>query len=258
MSEDVILDIEDLRTSFFVDSNEVKAVDGVTFQVPKGKTLGIVGESGSGKSISALSILRLIEHPGKIIGGSIKYKGEELTEVKNARMRQIRGNEISMIFQEPMTSLNPTFTIGQQLRESYKIHEGLGKKDGTKRAIEMLELVGIPSPEKRVDQYPFELSGGMRQRVMIAMALACKPDLLIADEPTTALDVTIQAQILELIKELQEEIGMSVVMITHDLGVVAETCDYVAVMYAGKVVEFADINTLFENPKHPYTVGLLN
>lgn len=258
MSEEMILDIKDLRTSFFVDSNEVKAVDGVTFQVPKGKTLGIVGESGSGKSISALSILRLIESPGEIIGGSIKYKGEDLTKVKNSRMRQIRGNEISMIFQEPMTSLNPTFTIGQQLRESYKIHEGLGKKAGTKRAIEMLELVGIPSPEKRVDQYPFELSGGMRQRVMIAMALACKPELLIADEPTTALDVTIQAQILELIKELQEEIGMSVVMITHDLGVVAETCDYVAVMYAGKVVEFADVYTLFENPKHPYTVGLLN
>ena len=225
MSEEMILDIKDLRTSFFVDSNEVKAVDGVTFQVPKGKTLGIVGESGSGKSISALSVLRLIESPGEIIGGSIKYKGEDLTKVKNSRMRQIRGNEISMIFQEPMTSLNPTFTIGQQLRESYKIHEGLGKKEGTKRAIEMLELVGIPSPEKRVDQYPFELSGGMRQRVMIAMALACKPELLIADEPTTALDVTIQAQILELIKELQEEIGMSVVMITHDLGVVAETCD---------------------------------
>ena len=258
MSEEMILDIENLRTSFFVDSNEVKAVDGVTFQVPKGKTLGIVGESGSGKSISALSILRLIDQPGEIIGGSIKYKGEDLTKVKNSRMRQIRGNEISMIFQEPMTSLNPTFTIGQQLRESYKIHEGLGKKEGTKRAIEMLELVGIPSPEKRVDQYPFELSGGMRQRVMIAMALACKPELLIADEPTTALDVTIQAQILELIKELQEEIGMSVVMITHDLGVVAETCDYVAVMYAGKVVEYADVYTLFENPKHPYTVGLLN
>lgn len=258
MSEEIILDIKDLRTSFFVDSNEVKAVDGVTFQVPKGKTLGIVGESGSGKSISALSVLRLIESPGEIIGGSIKYKGEDLTKVKNSRMRQIRGNEISMIFQEPMTSLNPTFTIGQQLRESYKIHEGLGKKAGTKRAIEMLELVGIPSPEKRVDQYPFELSGGMRQRVMIAMALACKPELLIADEPTTALDVTIQAQILELIKELQEEIGMSVVLITHDLGVVAETCDYVAVMYAGKVVEYADVYTLFENPKHPYTVGLLN
>ncbi|MCK1977212.1 ABC transporter ATP-binding protein [Jeotgalicoccus huakuii] len=258
MSEDIILDINDLRTSFFVGDNEVKAVDGVTFQVPKGKTLGIVGESGSGKSITALSILRLIEEPGKIKSGSIKYKDEELTEAKNARMRQVRGNEISMIFQEPMTSLNPTFTIGQQLRESFKIHQGLGKKEGTKRAIEMLELVGIPSPEKRVDQYPFELSGGMRQRVMIAMALACKPELLIADEPTTALDVTIQAQILELIKELQEEIGMSVVMITHDLGVVAETCDYVAVMYAGKVVEYADIYTLFENPKHPYTVGLLN
>lgn len=258
MSEEIILDINDLRTSFFVGNNEVKAVDGVTFQVPKGKTLGIVGESGSGKSITALSILRLIEDPGKIKSGSIKYKNEELTEAKNSRMRQVRGNEISMIFQEPMTSLNPTFTIGQQLRESFKIHQGLGKKEGTKRAIEMLELVGIPSPEKRVDQYPFELSGGMRQRVMIAMALACKPDLLIADEPTTALDVTIQAQILELIKELQEEIGMSVVMITHDLGVVAETCDYVAVMYAGKVVEYADVYTLFENPKHPYTVGLLN
>jgi len=253
-----ILDINDLRTSFFVEGNEIKAVDGVTFQVPKGKTLGIVGESGSGKSISALSILQLIDDPGKIVGGSIRFKDEELTTAKGSRMRNIRGNEISMIFQEPMTSLNPVYTIGQQLREAYKIHQGLGKREGTKRAIEMLELVGIPSPEKRVDQYPYELSGGMRQRVMIAMALACKPELLIADEPTTALDVTIQAQILELIKNLQEEIGMSVVMITHDLGVVAETCDYVAVMYCGKVVEFADIETLFENPRHPYTVGLLN
>lgn len=258
MSEEAILDINNLQTSFFVEGNEVKAVDGVTFEVPKGKTLGIVGESGSGKSITALSILRLIEDPGKIKGGSIKFKGEELTAVKNSRMRSIRGNEISMIFQEPMTSLNPVYTIGQQLRESYKIHQGLGKKEGTKRAIEMLELVGIPSPEKRVNQYPYELSGGMRQRVMIAMALACKPELLIADEPTTALDVTIQAQILELIKELQEEIGMSVVMITHDLGVVAETCDYVAVMYCGKVVEYADVETLFESPRHPYTVGLIN
>ncbi|WP_017547816.1 ABC transporter ATP-binding protein [Salinicoccus carnicancri] len=257
MSEN-ILDINDLRTSFFVEGNEIKAVDGVTFQVPKGKTLGIVGESGSGKSISALSILQLIDDPGKIVGGSIRFKDEELTTAKGSRMRNIRGNEISMIFQEPMTSLNPVYTIGQQLREAYKIHQGLGKREGTKRAIEMLELVGIPSPEKRVDQYPYELSGGMRQRVMIAMALACKPELLIADEPTTALDVTIQAQILELIKNLQEEIGMSVVMITHDLGVVAETCDYVAVMYCGKVVEFADIETLFENPRHPYTVGLLN
>ncbi len=257
MSEN-ILDVNNLKTSFFVDGSEIKAVDGVTFNVPKGKTLGIVGESGSGKSISALSILRLVEDPGKIVDGSISFKGEELTSAKEPRMRQIRGNEISMIFQEPMTSLNPVYTVGQQLRESFKIHEGLGKKAGTKRSIEMLELVGIPSPEKRVDQYPYELSGGMRQRVMIAMALACKPELLIADEPTTALDVTIQAQILELIKELQEEIGMSVVMITHDLGVVAETCDYVAVMYCGKVVEFADVETLFENPRHPYTVGLLN
>lgn len=257
MSEN-ILDIKDLKTSFFVEGNEIKAVDGVTFQVPKGKTLGIVGESGSGKSISALSVLQLIDDPGKIVGGSIRFKDEELTTAKTSRMRNIRGNEISMIFQEPMTSLNPVYTIGQQLREAYKIHQGLGKREGTKRSIEMLELVGIPSPKKRVDQYPYELSGGMRQRVMIAMALACKPELLIADEPTTALDVTIQAQILELIKNLQEEIGMSVVMITHDLGVVAETCDYVAVMYCGKVVEFADVETLFENPRHPYTVGLLN
>src|SRR5699024_9437322 len=257
MSEN-ILDVNNLKTSFFVDGSEIKAVDGVTFNVPKGKTLGIVGESGSGKSISALSILKLVEDPGRIVDGSISFKGEELTTAKEARMRKIRGNEISMIFQEPMTSLNPVYTIGQQLRESFKIHEGLGKKAGTKRSIEMLELVGIPSPEKRVDQYPYELSGGMRQRVMIAMALACKPELLIADEPTTALDVTIQAQSLELIKELQEEIGMSVVMITHDLGVVDETCDYVAVMYCGKVVEFADVETLFENPRHPYTVGLLN
>ena len=257
MSEN-ILDINDLRTSFFVEGNEIKAVDGVTFQVPEGKTLGIVGESGSGKSISALSILQLIDDPGKIVGGSIDFNGEELTDVKPSRMRNIRGNEISMIFQEPMTSLNPVYTIGQQLRESYKIHEGLGKKEGTKRAIEMLEMVGIPSPDKRIDQYPYELSGGMRQRVMIAMALACKPELLIADEPTTALDVTIQSQILELIKELQEEIGMSVIMITHDLGVIAETCDYVAVMYCGQIVEYADVESLFDNPKHPYTVGLLN
>lgn len=255
---DNILDVNNLKTSFFVEGNEIKAVDGVTFNVPRGKTLGIVGESGSGKSITALSILKLIDDPGRIVDGSISFKGEEITTAKESRMRQIRGNEISMIFQEPMTSLNPVYTVGQQLRESFKIHQGLDKKAGTKRSIEMLELVGIPSPDKRVDQYPYELSGGMRQRVMIAMALACKPELLIADEPTTALDVTIQAQILELIKELQEEIGMSVVMITHDLGVVAETCDYVAVMYCGKVVEFADVETLFENPRHPYTVGLLN
>lgn len=257
-NEEIILSIKNLQTSFFVGrGKEIKAVDGVTFDVPKGKTLGIVGESGSGKSITALSILKLIEEPGKVKGGEIIFKGENILEYDDAKMRKIRGNQISMIFQEPMTSLNPTYTVGQQIREALKIHQGLDKKEGTKKAIEMLKLVGIPSPEKRVDQYPFELSGGMRQRVMIAMALACNPELLIADEPTTALDVTIQAQILELINELQEELGMSVIMITHDLGVVAETCDYVAVMYCGKIVEYADVKTLFKNPKHPYTVGLL-
>ncbi|WP_368506033.1 ABC transporter ATP-binding protein [Alkalihalophilus sp. As8PL] len=240
-----------------MEHSEVKAVDGVTFDVPKGKTLGIVGESGSGKSITSLSILRLIQNPGKVVGGEILFKGEDLLSKTEAKMRKIRGNEISMIFQEPMTSLNPVYTVGQQIGESFQIHEGLGKKKAIERSIEMLKLVGIPSPEKRVHQYPYELSGGMRQRVMIAMALACNPELLIADEPTTALDVTIQAQILELMKDLQDRLGMSIIMITHDLGVVAETCDYVAVMYCGKVVEYASINELFKNPRHPYTVGLL-
>ncbi|WP_163969411.1 ABC transporter ATP-binding protein [Oceanobacillus halotolerans] len=257
-SNENILEVNELKTSFFTDEMEVKAVDGVTFAIPKGKTVGLVGESGSGKSISSLSTLRLIERPGKIVGGEIKFKGENLLEKSEAQMRKIRGNEISMIFQEPMTSLNPTYTVGQQISEAYKIHENLGKKQAIERSIEMLKLVGIPSPEKRVNQYPHELSGGMRQRVMIAMALACNPELLIADEPTTALDVTIQAQILELIKDLQERLNMSVLLITHDLGVVAETCDYVAVMYCGKIVEFADVNTIFSNPKHPYTVGLLD
>ncbi|MBU9711338.1 ABC transporter ATP-binding protein [Evansella tamaricis] len=257
-SENNILRVNNLQTSFFIDGgHEIKAVDGVTFDVPEGKTLGIVGESGSGKSITALSILKLIDSPGKIKGGEINLKGENLVDKTEKAMRKIRGNTISMIFQEPMTSLNPTYTVGQQIRESYKIHQGLGKRESTEKVIEMLKLVGIPSPEKRINQYPFELSGGMRQRVMIAMALACNPELLIADEPTTALDVTIQAQILELIKELQDELGMSVIMITHDLGVVAETCDFVAVMYCGKVVEYAEVKTLFKNPRHPYTVGLL-
>jgi len=255
--DDVILEVKDLRTSFFTEEIEVKAVDGVSFRLPKGKTLGIVGESGSGKSITALSILRLLDNPGKVIGGEINFNGRDLTKISDREMRKIRGNDISMIFQEPMTSLNPVYTIGQQIRETLKVHEGLEKNAGTKRAIELLQLVGIPSPEERVKQYPHELSGGMRQRVMIAMALACNPKLLIADEPTTALDVTIQAQILELIKGLQEELGMSVIMITHDLGVVAETCDYVAVMYGGKVVEFQDVISLFRKPKHPYTVGLM-
>ncbi|MFK3939985.1 ABC transporter ATP-binding protein [Alkalihalobacillus sp. NPDC078783] len=257
MGNESIIKIRDLRTSFFTQGMEVRAVDGVTFDVPKGKTLGIVGESGSGKSISAMSILRLIQKPGKIVGGEIEFKGEDLTNKSESAMRKIRGNEISMIFQEPMTSLNPVYTVGQQIGESFRIHEKLGKKEAIKKSIEMLKLVGIPSPEKRVHQYPFELSGGMRQRVMIAMALACNPDLLIADEPTTALDVTIQAQILELMKDLQNRLGMSIIMITHDLGVVAETCDYVAVMYCGKVVEYASVEELFANPRHPYTVGLL-
>ncbi|WP_342753078.1 ABC transporter ATP-binding protein [Shouchella clausii] len=257
LANDPILQIRDLRTSFFTKELEVKAVDGVTFDVEKGKTLGIVGESGSGKSITSLSILNLLSHPGKVVGGEILFKGDDLLKKTPAQMRKIRGNEISMIFQEPMTSLNPTFTVGQQISESFRIHEHLSKKEARARSIEMLKLVGIPSPEKRIDQYPFELSGGMRQRVMIAIALACNPHLLIADEPTTALDVTIQAQILELFKDLQNRLGMSVIMITHDLGVVAETCDNVAVMYGGQVVEYASVHDLFTKPRHPYTVGLM-
>ncbi|WP_078578821.1 ABC transporter ATP-binding protein [Salipaludibacillus agaradhaerens] len=252
-----IIDVNELQTSFYTSKGEVKAVDGVSFDVPSGKTLGIVGESGSGKSITSLSIMRLIESPGKVKGGSITFNGEDLLAKSEAEMRHIRGNQISMIFQEPMTSLNPVFTIGDQIAESYMIHEKLSKKEALKKALGMLELVGIPSPKDRLKAYPYELSGGMRQRAMIAIALACNPELLIADEPTTALDVTIQAQILRLINRLQGELGMSMILITHDLGVVAETCDYVAVMYAGKIVEYADVHTLFKAPKHPYTVGLL-
>ncbi|WP_413377067.1 ABC transporter ATP-binding protein [Alkalihalobacillus sp. 1P02AB] len=257
-TNETILDVRNLQTSFFTSELEVKAVDGVSFKVPKGKTIGIVGESGSGKSITSLSILRLIQNPGKVVGGEVLFNGENILKKSEAQMRKIRGNDISMIFQEPMTSLNPVYTVGQQIGEAFQIHEKLGKKEAIKKSIDMLKLVGIPSPEKRVHQYPFELSGGMRQRVMIAMALACNPKLLIADEPTTALDVTIQAQILELMKDLQDRLGMSIIMITHDLGVVAETCDYVAVMYCGKVVEYASVKDLFNNPRHPYTVGLLN
>ncbi|WP_096188123.1 ABC transporter ATP-binding protein [Evansella halocellulosilytica] len=252
-----IIDVKNLQTSFFTDKGEVKAVDGVSFSVPSGKTLGIVGESGSGKSITSLSIMRLIQDPGKIKGGEILFNDENLLDKTEAEMRSIRGNQISMIFQEPMTSLNPVFTVGDQIAESYMIHEKLSKKEALKKALSMLELVGIPSPKARLKQYPHELSGGMRQRVMIAIALACNPQLLISDEPTTALDVTIQAQILRLINKLQNELGMSQILITHDLGVVAETCDYVAVMYAGKIVEYADVESLFASPQHPYTVGLL-
>lgn len=257
-SASTLLDIKDLRTSFFTEQGEVKAVDGVSLHVRKGATLGIVGESGSGKSILSLSILRLILSPGRIVGGQILYNGENLLEKTDRQMRKLRGNQISMIFQEPMTSLNPVFTIGDQIAEVYRIHEQLGNKQALGKAVHMLRLVGIPSPEKRISQYPFQLSGGMRQRVMIAMALACNPDLLIADEPTTALDVTIQAQILELMKELQQKLHMSIIFITHDLGIVAETCDDVAVMYCGKVVEYADVRSLFKHPKHPYTIGLMN
>lgn len=253
-----LLEVRDLRTSFFTDDGEVKAVDGVSFNLPKGKTLGIVGESGSGKSITALSILQLLGKNGKIVGGEVRFKGENLIGHSDKEMRSLRGNAISMIFQEPMTSLNPVFTVGQQISESLIKHQKMSKRQALLKSVDLLKLVGIPSPEARLKNYPYELSGGMRQRVMISMALACDPEILIADEPTTALDVTIQAQILGLIKELQVNMGMSVIFITHDLGVVAETCDYVAVMYAGQVVEYSDVFTLFREPKHPYTIGLLN
>ncbi|MBD3109992.1 ABC transporter ATP-binding protein [Bacillus sp. AGMB 02131] len=257
--KELILEVKNLRTSFFTDEGEVKAVNGVDFSIERGKTIGIVGESGSGKSITSLSVLRLLQEPaGKVVGGEIIFKGENLLNKSKKEMMQIRGNNISMIFQEPMTSLNPTLTCGEQIAESIRIHQKLKRKDAWAKAVEMLRLVGIPSPEKRAKQYPFELSGGMRQRVMIAIALSCNPELLIADEPTTALDVTIQAQILDLMKKLQAELGTSLMLITHDLGVVAEMCEKVAVMYCGKIVEYAEVNTIFTNPKHPYTIGLLN
>ncbi len=258
MSE--LIRVKDLHTSFFTPEGEIRAIDGVSFAIDEGKTLGLVGESGCGKSVTSLSIMRLIASPpGKIVGGEIFYRGRDLLRLKNEEMRKIRGNEISMIFQEPMTSLNPVFTVGNQIGEAIKLHQGLGKKETRAKTIEMLRLVKIADPESRVDAYPHQLSGGMRQRVMIAMALSCNPSLLIADEPTTALDVTIQAQILELIKELQQKIGgMALLLITHDLGVVAEQADDVAIMYAGKLVEKAQALAIFTRPLHPYTVGLLH
>ena len=253
-----LLAVENLRTHFFTDDGVVRAVDGVSFEIQPRETLAVVGESGSGKSVTSLSILRLVpEPPGRIVGGSIRFKGRELLDLPPAAMRAIRGKEISMIFQEPMTSLNPVFTCGDQIAEALVLHERLDRRSARERTIEMLQRVGIPSPAQRVDEYPHQMSGGMRQRVMIAMALACKPSLLIADEPTTALDVTIQAQILELLKTLQQELGMAVLLITHDLGVVAETADRVAVMYAGQVVEYADVRDAFKRTRHPYTSGLL-
>lgn len=253
-----LLQINELKTSFFSDLGEIKAVNGISFGLEAGRTIGIVGESGSGKSITSLSIMQLLHGTsGKIMGGEILFKGRDLLKLKEVDMRKIRGNEISMIFQEPMTSLNPTMKIGEQIAESIRIHQQASRKVAWNKAVDMLDKVGIPSPEKRANQFPFELSGGMRQRVMIAMALVSNPELLIADEPTTALDVTIQAQILKLIKELQAETDTAMIMITHDLGVIAETCDNVAVMYCGKVVEYTDVKTLFKNPLHPYTKGLL-
>ena len=254
-----LLEVKDLKTYFYTDSGVAKAVDGVTFSLDKGKTLGIVGESGCGKSVTSLSIMRLVDPAtGRNEGGSIVFDGQDLLTLPEKEMRKLRGNRISMIFQEPMTSLNPVFTIGDQISESLQLHKGLDKKAARDRAIELLELVGIPEAGKRVDEYPHQLSGGMRQRVMIAMALSGDPELLIADEPTTALDVTIQAQILQLLKDLQEKLHMSIIIITHDLGVIAEMADEVAVMYAGDIVEKAPTRALFDDPKHPYTIGLMN
>ena len=253
-----LLEVEDLHTHFFTEEGVVRAVDGISFDVRERETLAVVGESGSGKSVSSLSILRLIPSPpGRIVSGAIRFRGRDLLRLSGEEMRRIRGKEISMIFQEPMTSLNPVYSCGEQIMEALVLHERLGRAAARVRTIELLRMVGIPSPEQRVDEYPHEMSGGMRQRVMIAMALACKPAILIADEPTTALDVTIQAQILELLKRLQGELGMAVLLITHDLGVVAETADRVVVMYAGQVVESCDVRALFRRTLHPYTAALL-
>ena len=252
-----MLEVRDLHTSFFTPAGEVKAVHGISFNLDHGKVLGIVGESGSGKSVTAYSIMQILANTGKIVSGSIKFDGKELVNAGESVMKTIRGNKISIIFQDPMTSLNPTYTIGHQLMEAITLHTGRNKRQAHERAIEMLKLVNVNEPLKRMKQYPFELSGGMRQRVMIAMALACEPDILIADAPTTALDVTIQAQILELMRSLQEELGMAIIMITHDLGVVAQMCDEVIVMYAGSICEQGTADEIFYNPKHEYTKGLM-
>lgn len=255
---DVILEVSHLVTEFDTDEGQVRAVDDISFDVPAGETLGIVGESGCGKSVTALSIMRLLPQPaGQVVSGSIRLQGQDLLSLSLKQMQQIRGNRIGMVFQEPMTALNPVHTIGRQLTEVLYLHKKVSKHEAVREAVEMLDRVGIPSPDVRMGEYPHQLSGGMRQRVVIAMALACKPSLLIADEPTTALDVTIQAQILELIKELQNDMGMSVILITHDLGVIAETSQSVVVMYAGKVAEKGSVYQVFDRPVHPYTQGLL-
>ena len=252
-----LLEVKNLQTSFFTDAGEVKAVNDVSFTLERGKVLGIVGESGSGKSVTAYSIMQILEGTGKIIGGSVKLDGKEIIGADEKYMKSVRGNRISIIFQDPMTSLNPTYTIGKQLMEPILLHTDRTRQEAYERAVEMLRLVNINEPEKRMKQYPFELSGGMRQRVMIAMALACEPDILIADEPTTALDVTIQAQILELMSNLQNELGMAIIMITHDLGVVAQMCDEIIVMYAGSICEQGTADEIFYNPRHEYTKGLM-
>ena len=256
MSEN-ILSVQNLHTSFHTDKGEVKAVNGVTFNLEKGKILGIVGESGSGKSVTAYSIMRILEKNGRITEGKILYKGQDIAEFSEKQMREFRGKCCSIIFQDPMTSLNPVFTVGNQLREAIELHTDRKGKEAEARAIEMLTLVGVNEPEKRVKQYPYELSGGMRQRVMIAMALACEPDILIADEPTTALDVTTQAQILELMQSLQKKLGMAIIMVTHDLGVIADMCDEIIVMYGGRVCERGTAEDIFYRPHHEYTKGLL-
>ena len=258
VSDDNVLEIENLQTHFFTNDGVVRAVDGVSYSVRRGETLGVVGESGCGKSVTALSILRLVANPpGRIVGGAIRLEGRNLLEVTETEMEDVRGNEISMIFQEPMTSLNPLFTVGKQISEAIALHQGLSKRDAMDRAVEMLREVHIPEPERRAHEYPHQLSGGMRQRVMIAMAISCNPKVLIADEPTTALDVTIQAQILDLMRETQRSQGQAVILITHDMGVVAENADRVVVMYAGRKVEEAEVDELFDHPGHPYTEGLL-
>lgn len=252
-----ILDVKDLRTSFFTHVGEVKAVRGVSFSLAKGEALGIVGESGSGKSVTMMSIMKLLQENGKVVGGEVNFDGKNIKDMPEKEMEKIRGNDIGMIFQDPMTSLNPVFTVGQQLTEPLIKHRKISKKEAEKLAVDMLNLVGIPSPEQRMKQYPHEFSGGMRQRVMIAMALICDPKFLIADEPTTALDVTIQAQILELMKKLKNELGTAIILITHDLGVVADVCDRINVMYGGTIVEAGDVRDIFYRARHPYTWGLL-
>ncbi|MFQ5520759.1 MAG: ABC transporter ATP-binding protein [Candidatus Methylomirabilia bacterium] len=253
-----LLEVTNLKTYFFTDEGIVRAVDGADLAIHKGETLGVVGESGCGKSVTALSIMRLIpQPPGRIVEGQIRYDGKSLLDLPAAQMRKVRGKEISMIFQEPMTSLNPVFTVGEQIAEAIRLHERLGQTKAMEKTVEMLKLVHIPNPDRRVKEYPHQLSGGMRQRVMIAMALSCNPKLLIADEPTTALDVTIQAQILDLLNELKAKLGMAVMLITHDMGVIAETAQRVVVMYAAKVAEEAPVAELFKEPLHPYTQGLL-